>query len=416
MIFWQDHTFWYLLLGAMLSASSTAVIGFFHTLQQKSLVGDAVAHALFPGLCIGFLLAGTKTTLYLILGAFVSGAAAIYTITHIATTSKIKESTATASVLATFFGFGMLLHGCIQGSGNAQQAGIGRFLLGDVATLMREDITLFAMMALLLLLVIAPFLPTLRLVLFDRIYAEAMGLPLVRIELLLHTLAIFAIIVGIRTVGIVLLTAMLVIPTTMARFWSQRFTPVLLLTIFFASVASASGTFSSYVFSGLPTGPCIVLCMTVMAIFSFIAAPERGFVVRYYRRWSYKQKIYRENVLKMIYELEHSSIDKKHTVAAMRAFRDLPSKELEDVLPYLVKDKLLSKKGKHYELTLEGRKLGAHVFHLHLLWEHYLMHEHKINSSKVHDDAEEMEHLFTPELEALVNCKLKEHAHDEVIT
>ena len=95
-------------VGAILLTASSAVVGTFTFLKKKALVGDAVAHSVLPGICLAFILSGTKNPIWMIIGAFVTGWLSLVIIDHITTKSKIKEDTAIALILSVFFGIGIL--------------------------------------------------------------------------------------------------------------------------------------------------------------------------------------------------------------------------------------------------------------------------------------------------------------------
>ena len=152
----------YVVLGTMLLTGSAAMVGAFALLKKKVLVGDAVAHATLPGVCLAFLLTGTKHPLYLVLGAFIAGWLALLLMDQLTRRSKLKEDTAMALVLSVAFGLGLLLLTAIQHTGNAAQVGLQNFLLGKAATLVSDDLKVLVLLSLALI--------TMVLVFFQRVY------------------------------------------------------------------------------------------------------------------------------------------------------------------------------------------------------------------------------------------------------
>src|SRR5690606_4696630 len=165
------------------------------------------------------LFSGTKNTALMLMGAFISGWLALIAIDYITTRSKIKKDAAIGLVLSVFFGAGMVMMTFIQQSGNAAQSGLDHFIFGRAATLIGSDLMIFSILAIVLLLAVGLFFKAFALVAFDRAFAEALGYPVRKLDLLLTSLTVLAVVTGITSVGVVLMAAMLVTPAAAARYW-----------------------------------------------------------------------------------------------------------------------------------------------------------------------------------------------------
>src|SRR3954470_5359916 len=148
----SDPNVRYVVLGAILLTASSAIVGCFTFLRKRALVGDAIAHSVLPGVCLSFILAGTKNPFILLIGAFLSGWLSLVCIDLITSKTKIKEDTAIGLILSVFFGIGILLLTSIQHSGNASQSGLDSFIFGKAASLLEENIYIFGGIIILLLL------------------------------------------------------------------------------------------------------------------------------------------------------------------------------------------------------------------------------------------------------------------------
>ena len=148
----SDPNVRYVTLGIIFIMACAAMVGTFTFLTKKSLLGDAIAHAVLPGICVGFMLAGTKNPFVLIPAAFAFGWLSLLCIDFITNKSRIKEDTAIGLVLSLFFAIGIFLLTIIQKNGNANQSGLDHFLFGKAAALVMEDIIAFSIVALLLML------------------------------------------------------------------------------------------------------------------------------------------------------------------------------------------------------------------------------------------------------------------------
>ena len=399
----------YVVLGTMLLTSSAALVGSFALLKKKALVGDAIAHAVLPGICLAFMLTGTKHLIYLTLGAFITGWVSLLLMDVLTTRSKIKEDTAIALILSVTFGIGTLLLSIIQNSGNAAQVGLNNYLFGKAAAMLGEDLLMLTILSLLIISTLLLFLKEFTLVAFDKAFAQAIGLPVKRLEFLFTSLTVLAVIIGIRAVGIVLMAAMLITPAAAARFWTDRLTKMLLLAAILGIIAGLMGSFLSYTAPGMPTGPWIVMTITLIAYISFLFAPKKGFIARKLQQARHQQKTLAENILKLFYELgiAQSEFFTNRTIEELLMHRNMPLKQLKKGLKALERQSLLQHKNNKWRLTGAGKNQGEQISERHQLWEFYLTHYLKIKPDHVHEDAESIEHILTPwlvkELRKLLN-------------
>lgn len=396
-----DANIRFVTVGSVLLATSSAVVGCFTLLRKRALVGDAVAHAVLPGVCLAFMLSGTKNPFILLLGAFVTGWLSLITIDFITSRSRIKEDTAIALVLSVFFGIGILLLTAIQHSGNAAQSGLDKFLFGKAASLVGEDLIAFSMVAVLLLVTTILFYKELAMLCFDKAYAKTIGYPVRALELLLTTLTVFAVVVGIQAVGVVLMAAMLITPAAAARFWTDKLSLMLVLAALIGAFSGVSGAYVSYTAPAMPTGPWIVLIVSMIAILSFAFAPGKGWVSRLLRQRRNKTLILEENLLKLLYHLgeEKQDFHLPHSLQQILEKRAIPKKQVNAGLSKLRKQGYIEKTPAGWQLTLQGQRRGERVVRLHRLWELYLTQYLQLASDHVHEDAETIEHIITPELE-----------------
>nr|WP_152425985.1 metal ABC transporter permease [Paenibacillus sp. A9] len=276
----NDPNIRWIILGCMLLGLSSGVIGSFMVLQQKSLIGDALAHAALPGICIAFMLLGVKSTAGFLIGALIAGMLATVGIRWITEYSRIKQDAAMGIVLSFFFGIGVLLLTRIQHSGNGGQSGLDKFLFGQAASMMREDLYLLTGISIVLITVCTLLFKQFKLVSFDRGFAKGLGWPVVWLEQIILLLTVFVVVAGIQAVGVVLMSALLITPAVAARYWTDRLHIMIILAGIFGAVSGAAGTVSSSMVSQLPTGPVTVLAATLIFAISALFAPRRGWLAR----------------------------------------------------------------------------------------------------------------------------------------
>jgi manganese/zinc/iron transport system permease protein len=397
-----DPNIRFVVIGSVLLTASSAIVGTFTFLHKKSLVGDAIAHAVLPGICLGFMLSGTKNPAYLIAGAFVTGWISLIGVEYITRHTRIKEDTAIGLVLSVFFGIGILMLTVIQKSGNAAQSGLDHFLFGKAAALVGQDLMVFGTVAVLLLIAVFLLFKEFALLAFDKDYAKAIGLPVRAIELTLTSLIVLAVVIGIQAVGVVLMAAILITPAAAARFWTNKINIMVLLASIFGAFSGLSGAYISYIAPAMPTGPWIVIVISTVAFASFFFAPKRGVINRLLRQRNIRRTINDENALKTLYQLSEESrnffIQRSADEIIRR--RNFTPETLAKVLTRLEHQGYVERTGKHWSLTEEGKNRGQRVVRIHRLWELYLTTHLNIAPDHVHDDADTIEHLLTPELEA----------------
>lgn len=388
--------------GSVLLGASAAVVGCFTFLRKRALVGDAIAHAILPGVCLGFIVSGTKNPWILLAGAVVSGWLALLVMDFMTNRSKLKTDTAIGAVLSVFFGLGILLLTAIQHSGAANQAGLDSFLFGKAASMNRQDIITFSSVALLLLILVLAFFKEFKLVSFDPAFAQTIGLPVRALEFMLSTITVLSVATGIQAVGVVLMAALLITPAAAARFWTERIQTMILLAAAFGMVSGFFGSFISYVAPSMPTGPWIVMLLSAIAVASVLFAPQRGILARNRLQRENSRKMLIENLLKTFYSLgeRRGQFGEDISLTALRQKRAFQSGALQRGLRSLHRNRWVEAAGKDtYRLTPEGLEESKRVVRLHRLWELYLSERMNMAADHVHNTAEAIEHILTPDVE-----------------
>lgn len=279
----HESTFWVIAGGAGILGAMSGVLGSFAVLKNQSLLGDTISHAALPGIVLSFLITGIKSSWVLMVGAIICGIIASFWVNDIVKNTRLKTDTALGIVLSVFFGVGMMLLTYTQQLPNANQAGLDRYLFGQAATLMPKDI--IAMLAFLFpsLALVILFWKEIKIVLFDSDYAKTLGVPSKNIHLLITLLVVVVIVMGLQTVGVVLMSSLLLAPAAAARQWTHSLKNMLIISAVVGLFSGMSGVLISAGQRNLPTGPVIVLVVSVLVILSLLFAPERGLIAKYRR-------------------------------------------------------------------------------------------------------------------------------------
>ena len=280
----QSYTTQMVLLGTALLGLASGIAGTFAVLRKESLIGDGLSHAALPGVVIAFLLTGIKDIEVLITGAALSSITAAWLITITVENSKIKFDGALATILSAFFGLGMVLLTYLQSLNNAGQAGLSKFIFGQAATILARDVYITSAAALIIIVLTALFWKELKLISFDVEYAKTLQIPVTFTLILYRALLIMTIIIGIQSVGAILISSLLIAPAVGARQWTNKLGTMCILAGFFGMVSAIGGTISSTSVQKLPTGPAIIVILSVIVLLSLIFAPNRGILWQYRKR------------------------------------------------------------------------------------------------------------------------------------
>ena len=385
------------LIGATLLGVLGGTLGSFALLRRQSLLGDALAHAALPGVCLAYLVTGTKSPLPLFVGALVAGLAGSLLILATVRWSRIKEDSAIGIVLSVFFGIGIVLLTFIQKLPAGNQSGLDKYLFGQAATLVIEDLQVMAALGAVVVAFVVAFYKEFKLLSFDPAFGSSLGLPMRRLEILLTLLLVVVVVVGLQTVGVVLIVATLITPAAAARQWTDRLGTMVLLSAGIGAAAGAVGSLVSASASKLPTGPVIVLVSSSVLIVSLLLAPQRGILWARLRERQVADRIRRENLLKDLYLLGERKADWSTplTWPHLMGVRGQTGRELSKSARPLLAAGLVERAGDALRLTADGRAEAEQVVRKHRIWEVYLSRRLELPSDHVHRDAEAMEHTLS---------------------
>lgn len=272
----HSYTTQMVLLGTALLGLASGIAGTFAVLRKESLIGDGLSHAALPGVVLAFLLTGIKDIEVLITGAALSSIAAAWLITITVENSKIKFDGALATILSAFFGFGIVLLTYIQSLNNAGQAGLSKFIFGQAATILARDVYITSVAAIIIMILTALFWKELKLISFDLEYAKTLQIPVTFTLILYRALLIMTIIIGIQSVGAILISSLLIAPAVGARQWTNKLGTICILAGVFGMLSAIGGTLWSTIIPKLPTGPAIIVILSILVLLSLLFAPNRG--------------------------------------------------------------------------------------------------------------------------------------------
>ena len=273
----NSYTFIIVSIGCLTLGLVSGLVGCFTILRKQSLLGDGISHAALPGVILAFLLTNNKNIEVLLTGALISGLLATLIIYIINKNSKITFDRALAMILSIFFGSGLVLLTISQKLPNAKQAGLDSFIYGQASTLLERDLIIMLGLSIIIFIVILLLYKEFKLYCFDSEYCISIGYNSTLINFIMMTIFVITIIIGLQTVGVILVSSMLVAPGVSARQWSNKLSIMLLFASIIGGLSGLLGTIISSTYA-LPTGPVIVIILSIITIFSILFAPNRGII------------------------------------------------------------------------------------------------------------------------------------------
>ncbi len=352
-------------LGAALLGAIAGMLGAFAVLRRQSLLGDALAHAALPGVCLGFLIAGARDLGSIMAGAFFTGALAALAMMAITRTTRLKTDAALGIVLSVFFAVGVVLLTYLQGVGGAASAGLASFLFGQAAAILASDLWIMGGVGLAALALVLALWKEFKLVSFDADFARAQGLPVTALEATLTVMVALAIVVGLQLVGVVLMVALLIAPAAAARQWTDRLGVMVALSAAIGALSGAGGALVSATTRGLATGPVVVLIATAAVLVSLMLAPGRGLIWQALAARRARARITEARILRAMQELAQAHGDARYPseqgmLAASlgqppdpRNFAALERRGLIRAVPHPPETT------RHWELTTQGHDAAA---------------------------------------------------------
>jgi len=402
---------WQVDLAAMLVAalgnSYCAILGTYLLLRRMSLLGDAISHALLPGIVLAFVLSGQVSGWPLMLGAVLLAMITSFLAELLQSQGNVAEDTSLGVVYTFLFALGVVL---VQTFGRTTHLDVDCALYGQLElaalepkrTLLSGGITLG-----LVLLVVGLFWKELKLASFDPALATAMGLSAVLIHYVLLALVAVVTVSAFEAVGSILVVAMLVVPATCAQLMAQRLGLMLVWSVVFGIVSALVGYWAADQLETTASGMMAIVAGLQLALVVALA-PKQGLVSRWLRQGFLGIRIASEDLLAILYRAEEQPSASPAAPSQPRV-TSLPA----DWMHQIARWRLLSLRlvqpistGLGLQLTTTGKQAAQQIVRAHRLWEAFLDKHFDLPSDHLHDPAERMEHFLDPELQAELDQEL----------
>ncbi len=373
-------------LTSVLVGMTCGVLGCFVVLRRMALIGDALSHAVLPGVVIAFLVTKDTGIVGLLFGALLAGLATAVLINLVSHHSRTKEDSAIGIVFTALFALGLVL---ISNLPRGTHFDLKCFVFGIPEAVGLSDLILMAVISMIVLTTVAMLYHPMKLISFDPVVAAAMGLPVLASHYLLMGMISATVVAGLKTTGVVLVVAMVITPASAAYQLCNRFSSMLVLAGVFGALSALVGMVLAYVVN-VPSGPSMVLVATAIFGMAMLLSPKHGVVFRRIRRWRHRQHIEEEDVIKAIHKLAEERIDA--APAAIAGQSRLAVERVLRVLRGLRHNRLIANSGDGVALTESGERRAIELVRAHRLWESYLADRANVPAADVHEQAEVLEH------------------------
>ncbi len=423
----RDYNTRVVLGGTTMLGISGGLVGTFLVLRKRALAADVVSHAALPGIAVAFLLAerlapgSGRSTSVLLFGAFASGLLGMAMTLAIRRWTRIKEDAALAIVLGLFFGLGMALFTVVQRTKTGNAAGLSNFIFGKAASMVASDVWLIGVVSVVIAMLCCGVFKEFSLLCFDEEFAAARGYRTMLLDWLLTLMAVTVTLIGLQSVGLLLVVALLLIPPTAARFWTNDLKVMSWLAAAIGGVSCAGGVVLSAAFPKLAAGAVIVLSGAGLFVVSLVFGKERGLWPKWSLQHQFEQRIGRSDLLRACYELLEPIHGSRETTQEsltkyeiddleLLAMRQWPSGRFQKLVSSAVRERLLETNSTGgYQLTLRGAAEARDAVRRHRLWEIYLLTQTDLDPRLVDRGADGIEHVLDPQQLADLERQLDSH-------
>ncbi len=388
------------LIASSLVGIMCGVIGSFMVLRNMSLIGDALSHAILPGIFVAFILIGYSST-----GFFVGTLFAALISAVAMTWIQERINTKNDAVIGIIFTF-MFSLGVIGISYLNNQEGVHLdlkdFLFGTVLGVSTEDIIITAMVTMFCITSVIVFYRYLFITTFQPTIAATMGISVKTMHYFLMLLLSFAIVTALRTVGIILVVAMLITPSATALLLSDKLKRVIVISGLIGFVSAVIGLLVAILLDTTP-GPAMCVVVTIFYFTAVFFSPKSGLVFKKIRKRNLSLQIEREDIIKFL--TKNETIDNSNLATVGTRLNISESKMKQHLRTLNTNDHIIVNSGNH-QLTEKGKELGQDLVRAHRLWETFLVDEVGLKGDEIHEDAEKYEHLLDSEILDQLDAKL----------
>jgi len=380
------------LLASSMVGLMCGILGCFIVLRNMSLIGDALSHAVLPGVFFAFVFFG-YSTIGFFLGSTIAGLITAIIISWIQQNVDTKGDAAIGIIFTAMFSIGVMGISWLNHS-EGVHLDLKDFLFGTVLGISNEDIGLTFAICLYTIICVIVFYRQLFITTFQSTIAETMGVSVKTIHYFLMLLLSFAIVASLRTVGVILVVAMLITPAATALLLSDRLNRVIVISGVIGILSAVFGLIASILLDTTP-GPAMTICATIFYFMAVLFSPTKGLLFRFRQNTIEKHRVVREDILRQVIK---KYPDASMGISEIANRLGIPISKIAKYARRMSQSQLLAIENNEVTLTKAGVAKAERLVRAHRLWETYQVKKMGLESSQIHAEADEIEHFLSEEL------------------
>lgn len=402
---------WPIAAGIVCNATC-GILGCYLVLRRMSLLGDAISHAVLPGLALGYVVSGSLTSPWIFVGALLVGVATSVLAQGVSSLGRVSEDASLGVVFTSLFALGVILVGLFPGADLDTDC----VLNGDIAVASADMRSLGAWLVPRPLVNLVPVLVAtilfvlllwkeLKIVSFDPALAAAMGFRVMLVHYLLMGMVSLATVASFESVGSILVVAVLIVPAATAAQITERLSWMMIWAVAIGATSAVFAYWLAVAFDTSLAGATAVVAGAQFTLAVFLS-PQQGIVSRWLRNQALAVRIAAEDVVGQLYRAEERGQESGIKSQASGVIGRLASWQLFR-RGWVTRDRVGS-----LRLTASGREAARRLVRAHRLWESYLDTHFDLPRDHLHEAAERMEHYLDPQLQDELAAELAGRAVD----
>lgn len=378
------------LLIAVLVGAMCGMLGCFIVLRNMAMIGDALSHAILPGIVVAFILVG-YSNLGFFAGSVVAGLIAAFLITWLQQKLRVKNDAAIGIIFTFMFSLGIIGISWLSGK-EGVHLDLKDFLFGNLLSVSQDDLMLTIVLFIVVTGILVLYYRPLFVTTFQPVLSGTLGINASAIHYLLMLLLSLVVVASLRSVGVILVVSMLITPASAALMLANRLQYVLAWAALTGSVSAISGLILS-IACDFPVGPSMAVMTTLIYGLIALFAPKKGFIPKLNARRNLHHRILIEDILKRTLQSGTPAV----TPEALAEITGHPAGKLKSWFKKLVRLGLYTEFNDQYTLTDLGKTRAVQLVRAHRLWETFLVEELGLDADQIHEDAERTEHYLSDE-------------------
>jgi manganese/zinc/iron transport system permease protein len=417
---WSFQLDGWIIIVACLCAISCATVGNFLVLRRMSLLGDAITHAVLPGLAVAFLVSGSRSSPIMFIGAVVVGVLTAFFTQWIRRIGDVDEGASMGVVFTSLFALGLVL---IVQAADRVDLDAGCVLYGSIEYTPLNTTEIFGfdipqaavtlgIVAIINLIFVTLFFKELRISSFDPALATSMGFSAQWLHYGLMVLVAITSVASFESVGSVLVVAMLIVPAATAYLLTDRLSLMIGISIGVGIVSAVLGHFSAtripawFGFGATTTSSMMAVMAGCLLLLSALFSPRYGYVIRWWRQHSLARQILADDIVAYLYRVGERSSQASASVIELQDELFCVPRTLRAAIAALSRKEEVKMEGDQVSLTESGLSRASRLIRSHRLWEQYLQEHAGLPASRLHEKAERLEHFTDEEMRARLDNQM----------